>query len=316
MAERMVRRSGGPVGLMRWPWDREVAMSRGNRIALCAGLACTVLGLATAPVTAAAAGTAGPAVRVATDPPPGYVIKNISDNSLPSDTQVMGEITCPKDKVVLSGGAYIASSSLMTGIGSSYPMNDRTWVVLANNFSSTGTTFNMYEVCADEPAGYEQLESTPFENPPGNQDSGTMDCSSGDVLLGGGVIAGGANVSIVLTSSYPASDSAWTAGVSNFSGDVGDDFGVIAICAQALPGYAIPSTSGSDPAGVQKGIIQACAAPAVVLGGGNQSSNTANLRISIKTTQPFPASGTSWKSGENNDTSVGTTLTSYAICAT
>jgi hypothetical protein len=36
----------------------------------------------------------------------------------------------------------------------------------------------------------------------------------------------------------------------------------------------------------------------------------------MKTTQPYPASGTSWKSGENNDTSTGTTLTSYAICAT
>jgi hypothetical protein len=49
---------------------------------------------------------------------------------------------------------------------------------------------------------------------------------------------------------------------------------------------------------------------------GNQSSDTTNLRIEIKATQPFPASGTSWKSGENNDTSANTTLTSYAICAT
>jgi hypothetical protein len=58
------------------------------------------------------------------------------------------------------------------------------------------------------------------------------------------------------------------------------------------------------------------AGSAVVLGGGNQSSDTTNLRIEMKTTQPFPASGTSWKSGENNDTSVNTTLTAYAICAT
>ncbi len=67
---------------------------------------------------------------------------------------------------------------------------------------------------------------------------------------------------------------------------------------------------------MQKGIIKDCTHPAVVLGGGNQSSNTTNLRIEMKTTQPFPASGTGWKSGENNDTSAGTTLTSYAICAT
>jgi hypothetical protein len=40
------------------------------------------------------------------------------------------------------------------------------------------------------------------------------------------------------------------------------------------------------------------------------------LRISIKATQPFAAGGTSWKSGEDDDTGSGTTLTSYAICAT
>jgi hypothetical protein len=123
--------------------------------------------------------------------------------------------------------------------------------------------------------------------------------------------------SVGMASSYPGTSASWTAAVSNFS-TRDSEFEVIAVCAaaSAFPHYAIPSTSASDPAGVQKGIIQSCAVPAVVLGGGNQSFNTTNLRIEMKTTQPYPASGTSWKSGENNDTSAGTTLTSYAICAT
>jgi hypothetical protein len=291
-------------------------MSLGNRIVLYAGLACAVLGLAPATAAAAAvAGTGVPAVRAAADAPPGYVIKNVSDISLPSSSTVEGLVSCPKDKVLLSGGAYIASGSVMTGINSSYPRNDRTWVVFAGNFSSAATTFNVYAVCATEPAGYVQLEGSPVDNLPGDQTGATMGCGAGDVLLGGGVITNAINPSVVMTSSYPGTSTSWTAAVSNFSGSA-DGFAVIAICAQALPNYAIPSTSESDPAGVQLGIIQDCTPPAVVLGGGNQSSNTSNLRISIKTTQPFPTSGTSWKSGENNDTIFGNTLTSYAICAT
>lgn len=288
-------------------------MSLGNRMVLYAGLACTVLGLA--PAMTAAAGTRAPAVRAAADAPPGYVIKTVSHISLPSNTTGTRRITCPKGKVVLSGGAYVASPSVMTGINSSYPRSKRTWVVFANNFSGAATTFNVYAVCAKEPAGYAQLESSPVFNAPGQQTSGTMNCGSGDVLLGGGVITNNLTTSVAMTSSYPATSASWTAAVSNFSGSA-DGFAVVVICAQPLTHYAIPSTSASDPAGVQKGIIQDCTRPAVVLGGGNQSSNTTNLRISIKTTQPFPASGTSWKSGENNDTGSATTLTSYAICAT
>jgi len=224
----------------------------------------------------------------------------------------------------VAGGAKVRKDtkthqdrSVMTGINSSYPKNNRTWVVDANNFSGATTTFNVYAVCAKQPAGYVQLESSPIDNSAGQQTSATMGCGTGDVILGGGAISGFNITSVVMTSSYPNSSASWTAAVSNFS-DGGSVFGVLAICASAsaLLNYAIPSTSASDPAGTQKGIIQACTAPAVVLGGGNQSSNTTNLRISIKTTQPFPTSGASWKSGENNDTSFGTTLTSYAICAT
>jgi hypothetical protein len=118
-----------------------------------------------------------------------------------------------------------------------------------------------------------------------------------------------------MSSSYPNTSGSWAAAVSNFS-TRDSQFEVIAVCASALPHYAVASTSASDPPGTQKGIIQDCTAPAVVLGGGNQSSNATSLRIEMKSTQPFPASGTGWKSGENNDTSSGTTLTSYAICAT
>ncbi len=284
-----------------------------KRILLYSGLACAVLMLA--PATAAAAKTGLPAARVATDAPSGYVIKTKSGISLPNNDGTFGEAKCPKGTVALSGGAYITSSSVKAGINASFPAGQRIWEAVANNFSGTATTFNVYAVCAKPPKGYEQLTGKLVSNPAGDQDSATENCPAGDVLLGGGVFDDDPSFSVGMSSSYPSTSGSWTAAVSNFS-TRDSQFEVIAVCASPFPHYAIPSTSASDPAGVQKGIIQDCTGKAVVLGGGNQSSNTTNLRIEMKATQPFPASGTGWKSGENNDTSSSTTLTSYAICAT
>jgi hypothetical protein len=289
-------------------------MSTRNKILLYSALACGLLVLA--PAVASAADTGVSVVRPAVDAPPGYVTESTNNLSLPNNANEEGTATCPEGTVVLSGGAYIASFSVKAGINSSFPENNRTWTASANNFSGAATTFNVYVVCANKPPGYVRSNAaSPVSNPAGDQNSSSMSCPAGDVLFGGGVAAGSDSVSVAMTSSYPASSTSWKVAVSNFSG-IGETFTEHVICGKALPGYAISATSASDPAGTQKGIIQDCIAPAVVLGGGNQSSNTANLRIMIKTSQPLPVSGISWKSGENNDTSAGTTLTSYAICAT
>jgi hypothetical protein len=284
-----------------------------KRILLYSGLASAVLVLA---LTAPAAATAAlPAARAAADTPAGYITVSNSGLTLPGNGVTLGSVDCPGNTVVLSGGAYIASSSVETGISSSGPDSDTTWSVVVNNLSDTATTFNVYAVCAKRPKGYEQVTSAPVSNPAGSQDREAQSCAAGDVVLGGGAATQDNSFSVDMTSSYPSTSATWTAAVSNFSTQP-DGFVVQAVCAKRPAGYAIRSTSASDPAGVQKGIIQDCAGSAVVLGGGNQSSNTSNLRIEMKTTQPFPASGTGWKSGENNDTSANTTLTSYAICAT
>jgi hypothetical protein len=287
-------------------------MSMRNKILLYSGFACAVLVLA--PATAAAAKSGVPAAGFGVDAPAGYITVSTNGVSLPAGTDQAAEATCPPGTVVLSGGAYIKSFSVEAGINSTYPDGDTMWYALVSNFSGAATTFNVYAVCATQPQGYDQIFGEAVSNPAGDQDSATANCPAGDVVLGGGSSDTG-SISIGMTSSYPGTSTSWTSAVSNFSG-FDADIAAVAVCASAFPDYAIASTSASDPAGTQKGIIQDCAAPAVVLGGGNQSSNTTNLRILIKTTQPFPASGTGWKSGENNDTSAGTTLTSYAICAT
>ncbi len=288
-------------------------MSMRKRILLYYGLACTVLVLA--PSTVAAAATGRPAARAGADAPAGYITVSNSGISLPADSEQSARVECPKGTVVLSGGGYIASGSVKTGINASLAASGVSWGVVANNFGTGATTFNVYAVCAKQPKGYEQLSGPVQNNPAGDQDSETQSCPAGDVVLGGGAFDDDPSFSVGLTSSYPRTSASWKVAVSNFSTS-DSSFFATAVCAKRPAGYGISSTSASDPAGVQKGIIQDCIAPAVVLGGGNKSSDTTNLRIEIKATQPFPASGAGWKSGENNDTTAGTTLTSYAICAT
>jgi hypothetical protein len=286
-----------------------------TKIVLYSGLAGALLALAPATAaTAAAAQAGGPAVRVATASPPGYVTVSKSDISLPDNDGTFGVVECPKGTVVLSGGAYLDSSSVLAGINASFPAGQRTWEAVANNFSGAATTFNVYAVCARSPKGYQQLTGKEISNPAGDRDGATLSCPAGDVVLGGGAFDDDPSFSVGLASSYPTNSASWRAAASNFS-DRSSQFEVTAICASPLPGYAVSSASVSDPAGVQKGLIQNCSATTVVIGGGNKSSNTTRLRIEMKTTQPFPVSGAGWKSGENNDTDSSTTLTAYAICA-
>jgi hypothetical protein len=144
-----------------------------KRILLYSGLACTVLVLA--PTAAAAAKTKVPAVQSGADAPPGYITVSTSGIHLPNNSLEFGQAKCPKGTVVLSGGGYIASSSLMTGLNTSLPTSNRIWQVAANNLSGHATTFNVYAVCAKRPSRYKQLFGHEVSNP------------AGEVVLGGGV---------------------------------------------------------------------------------------------------------------------------------
>ena len=279
------------------------------------GLASAVLVLA--PITAVAATTGA---QASSDAPPRYTTVSTNDISLPNNDGTFGIATCPEGTVVLGGGAYIASSSVQTGINASFEYGQRAWEAVANNFSGAATTFNVYAVCAKRPHGYEYLVSPLVSNPAGDQTSATLNCPGDDYVLGGGVFDEDPAFSVGLASSYPNPGlDGWTAAVSNFSG-TNSEFEVVAVCASPSVGwmsraYEEESPVTSDPAGTQVGLIEDCnKGQTVALTGGIQSSNTTNLRIEMKTTQPFPASGAGWKAGENNDTGYGTTLTAYVLC--
>jgi hypothetical protein len=280
-----------------------------KKILLFAGLACTVL------VLAPTAATASPAPRPAIDTPPGYKTVSTKSISLPNLTNKSATAKCPAGTVVLSGGAFIASSSVQTGINASGPAGSTGWTAFVNNFSGAATTFNVYAVCATKPAGYAQASSGSVGNDAGTQTSVSANCpSSSDLVTGGGAAADG-RIMIDMTSSYPGAPTDWVAAVSNAS-PVNENINAVAVCvsntATGFSDYALqPSAPAPDPSKKQQSITEACIA-GMPVGGGNQSSNITSVGVAMRGTRPF---GPAWRAGENNNSPTGTHLTAWAICA-
>jgi hypothetical protein len=287
-------------------------MSTRKKILLYAGLACTALVLA--PATAAAAATGPPAARIAG--PPGYVTVTSPTKNLPPAATVSATATCPKSTVVLSGGAFIASTKLTTAINASAPVGTTAWRAFVNNLSkTTATTFNVYAVCATRPAGYAIPSGSLVGVDAGTQVlAGAVCPSSSDDVTGGGVIDS-PGVTTDLASSYPVASDEWAAAVSNNSKTGSETVRAVAVCAaaSALPGYTQQPTTAPNPANTQTTITESCIAPAVAVGGGNQTSATLNTDIWMKATRPI---GAAWRGGENNASGLNANLTVYAICAT
>lgn len=297
-----------------------MSIRRGS-LGLAAGLVCVALSLVGSTgawaSSAVAAGPEGPQGSA----PNGYVIVEGAAVSAPSGDLTTSTLTCPGSKVPLSGGGFIASKSVETGINESYPVTLHKWLVTVSNFSAAATTFDVWMVCVKKPAGYAQEVGDALAGPAGQQTTAQEECPSGDVITGGGVIMGTGGVDSTsddLSRSWPAAFTLWAVNVTNFS-TTATLFNVVAVCAD-LPTQTdsyqlIPSVPADNPPGHQNAQHQFCPSGTSVLGGGG-GSFTSRLRVTIKTTIPGGTAGDGyWKVGENNDTTADDTVTAYAICA-
>jgi hypothetical protein len=109
------------------------------------------------------------------------VTKTVSNTA---QSQTEGIASCPSGLVAIGGGVK-TTSTLQQALNSSETGNGSNWVVYENNRDLTAHNYQVFVVCAKQPAGYTITSSSPFPNPGAVQATGDVTCPSGVPLSGG-----------------------------------------------------------------------------------------------------------------------------------
>ena len=280
-----------------------------------AGVCSTLVCMAVAWATPAAAASSGLAASAAAKPA-GYKIVS-ADFSALSGLETSGSVACPKVKgaqtVPLSGGALIDGNSLQTSINSSWP-TAKGWNARVSNASAAADGFTVYAVCAKKMTGYVQQKSAAVSNPASSQNGAGYACPTGDVLLGGGALSTSHSTLVNLSSSWPAGTSIWYVYMNNAS-SARASFNVYHLCAKlnvSATGYQlVAGTPVVNAAGTQSGASVFCPGGLATIGGGLVTTST-STDVTLNTTFPF-AGG--WGGDENNASGANANLTAYVLCA-
>ena len=290
--------------------------SKNHRLLGCVG----ALGL----IVAAAALTSGPvgaltAKAVSTDPaggsaPKGYVFESATFTAT-NNQQTGGAVACPTGTVTWGGGAVIGAGNLNHNINTSYPSADGSaWNVKVNNTSGVDVYFHVYAVCADVPANYHVVYSTPVDNPPTTQNYAEAVCPKGTVVLGGGAYSASTSTSVNINSSYPGfshKSHFWNVEMNNASLTDSSAQSTI-VCSKKPKGYRIVESAVIDnPSGSYSSAEASCPSKTVAVGGGLYSSS---YSTSVNLQSTFPNS-TMWGSYENNASSFDAQIAGWAVCA-
>jgi hypothetical protein len=166
------------------------------------------------------------------------------------------------------------------------------------------------------PPGYvvEYLGFTATEN--NAQTQGEVDCPSGTVAWGGGVLMDTNSAAININSSLPNEDGTigWNVDVNNSSQEDANGT-VFAVCADQPTDYSIQFGSMvTNSAGTETLASASCPARTVVLGGGGVSTS---ILSSVNLNGSFPASShrtSIWDVYENNASTSNFSVTAVAIC--
>jgi hypothetical protein len=159
------------------------------------------------------------------------------------------------------------------------------------------------------PKKYRSLSSDLLVAPNGDQTRGTVDCPTGTVPLGGGVLISSSDLHANVNSSFPNGNS-WFADVNNASG-AATTFRVFVICAKAPRLYQVVQTADvSGPAGSQAQAIATCPTGTVPYGGG-AISRTGDAKVNMNSTFP---TGNGWRTDMNNASTFAENFASFAIC--
>jgi hypothetical protein len=250
----------------------------------------------------------------------GYVVKDTGPLVSHSLSQESGEVTCPKNKVALSGGVFGDSTSLAQLVWSSNPMISNGvadgWAGGVDNVTSSDSTFSVYVVCAARPAEYVVLVSFFNPNPTMQQSRVTLTCppaASGKrmKIFGGGAFGYSDSLFQHINSTFPvARTRSWRVDMNNES-DFDEMFDVYAICGVKAGWAVVVGSVVSNPAKTLTFAHSICPSGKTAVGGGIFSSS-ASVQVSLNATAPESSFG--WENDEANATNHDHTVTPYAVC--
>lgn len=253
----------------------------------------------------------GNAPMSTTKPPAGYVRVESAPFSVPGDIQGAGSVTCPGKKVPLGGGVSITSADLNANINSSYP-SGKNWVADVNNGSAATTTFTVYAICANKPAGYQVVHPAPVTDAAGTQKGGFATCPGAKVPWSGGVFSTSGSLGANVNSSYPTGDTShvWNVFMNNSSSS-DTSFTPYAVCAARPHLYGQSFGTGTSNPASQDSALGTCGQGQVVVGGGDYSS-ASSVFVNVNSTLPYTS--TTWRTWVNDNTANSDSFLAYATC--
>jgi hypothetical protein len=237
----------------------------------------------------------------------GYEIVASAQQVLRAHTEQGSNVQCTGNKVPLSGGVTISSSSISTVVKSSFP-SARGWSVDLVNDTDLDTNFVQYVICARQPKGY-TLSSFPEFMGPNDQLHFIDRCAANKQVTGGGMAMEIGAPGQTLNSSAPA-HGMWTLAVNNRSSMNVQPTEFI-ICVSPLAGYQIVRSGVFDnPVGAQSPGTVSCPVHKLAVGGG-PISGAGQDQVSINSTYPV---GRAWDAYENNGSPADNSLAVTVAC--
>jgi hypothetical protein len=211
----------------------------------------------------------------------------------------------------------MASTSVLASVNSSWPYSRKGWQAWVSNASGADTTFDVFAVCAQEPAGY-RIVRAGFHNPSGLHSSGSVFCPAAEVPLGGGAFSNSVEIDVNINSTYPINSptkSGWNTDFNNGSSE-DTTFTTYALCAKKPGPVGYEIVLGRDyanPSATQDAAFAICPNGKVPAGAGVRSSSQ-ELLVNVNSVYPGMQSSAFGGAWVNNAGPLDQVARTYVIC--
>lgn len=160
--------------------------------------------------------------------PKGYkvITKTVAN---PAGAETLATVGCPKNTVVLSGGALSTSQSALADLTSAFPIGQTKFRGTVFNGTGAAASLQVYGVCAAKPAGY-KIASRAETSLAHDTLLGTLGCPAKTSIVGGGVKLATPGAGMSIPDDLDGSSTGWDVDVVNQT-KVSQTATVYAICA-------------------------------------------------------------------------------------